>query len=120
MTLMNKKVKQTVSEKDLQKCILEYLTMQNIFHYRNNSGAARVGNRFIRYGTVGSPDIICVIKGLFVGIEVKGQSKNGQWGKQSDGQIEFQKNLEKAGGKYILAKSLTDVINGIGKVVNDG
>jgi len=46
-----------------------------------------------------------VIDGQYVGIEVKGPK-----GKQSAHQKEFQKKLEAAGGKYILAYSLEDVI----------
>jgi hypothetical protein len=60
---------------------------------------------FYRFGALGSPDIICVIDGQYVGIEVKGPK-----GKQSAHQKEFQKKLEAAGGKYILAYSLEDVI----------
>jgi hypothetical protein len=45
------------------------------------------------------------INGIYVGIEVK-TSK----GRHSDNQKEFQKNLEAAGGKYILAYSLEDVL----------
>jgi len=54
--------------------------------------------RFFRAGAVGAPDIVCVINGQFVGIEVKAPK-----GKQSDHQKEFQRKLEAAGGRYILA-----------------
>lgn len=40
-----------------------------------------------------------------MGIEVKAPK-----GKQSDHQKEFQKNLEAAGAKYVLAYSLEDVM----------
>jgi hypothetical protein len=49
-----------------------------------------------------------VIKGQYVGIEVKAPK-----GKQSDHQKEFQRQLEVAGGRYILAYSLDNVIDGI-------
>ena len=62
--------------------------------------------RFMRFGAVGSPDIICVVKGQYVGIEVKAPK-----GKQNPNQIQFQQDLERAGGRYILAYSLDDVIN---------
>jgi VRR-NUC domain len=64
------------------------------------------GRRFIRFGTLGSPDIVCVITGQYVGIEVKAPK-----GKLRDSQMEFQKNLETAGGRYILAYSLDDVMS---------
>jgi predicted SprT family Zn-dependent metalloprotease len=49
-----------------------------------------------------------VIDGQYVGIEVKAPK-----GKQSDHQKEFQKRLEEAGAKYVLAYSLDDVLAAI-------
>jgi hypothetical protein len=98
-----------VKEADTQKVILEWLAWRKIFHYRNNSGAFVDSQKhFYRFGALGSPDIICVIKGQFVGIEVKAPK-----GKQSDYQKEFQRQLEAAGGRYMLAYSLDDVIREI-------
>ena len=98
-----------VLEKDVQKTILDYLAVKKIFHYRNNSGAFishyKGKERFMRFGAKGSTDIICVIDGKFIGIECKGTG-----GKQNDNQIAFQQDLEKAGGKYILAFDLETVI----------
>ena len=94
-----------MKESALQRTILEYLALKRVFHYRNNSGAFKdAAGHLYRFGAVGSPDIVCVIKGQFVGIEVKAIR-----GKQSLHQMVFQGNLEKAGGKYILARSLDDV-----------
>jgi hypothetical protein len=95
-----------VKESDIQRQILDYLALKRIFHYRNNSGAFKdTAGHFYRFGALGSPDIICVIAGQYVGIEVKAPK-----GKQSDHQKEFQAKLESAGGKYILAYSLDGVI----------
>ncbi len=47
-----------------------------------------------------------MINGQYVGIEVKAPK-----GKQSDHQKEFQRQLEAAGGKDVLAYSLDEVIN---------
>jgi hypothetical protein len=60
---------------------------------------------FDRFGALGSPDIICVIGGQYVGIEVKGPKK-----KQSEHQKAFQQALEGAGGRYLLVYSLEDII----------
>jgi len=96
-----------MKEVPIQRAILDYLTLKRIFHYRNNSGGFKdSNNHFYRFGALGSPDIICVIKGQFIGIEVKAPK-----GKQSDHQKEFQTNLEAAGGRYLLARSLDDVMN---------
>jgi hypothetical protein len=98
-----------MKESVVQAQITQYLLLKGIFHYRNNSGGFRDGNNhFYRFGAVGSPDIICVVEGRFIGVEVKAPG-----GKQSDNQISFQKRLEGAGGKYLLAHSLEDVIAGL-------
>ena len=101
-----------MKEKDLQKLIMDYLSAQKIFHFRNNTGAVeRTYNGrscFMRYGCPGSPDIICVVDGQFVGIEVKGDK-----GKQSPEQKIFEASLIYNGGKYILARSLEDVQSGL-------
>jgi hypothetical protein len=98
-----------MKEHDLQNLILDYLSAKRIFHYRNNSGAmAKEYNGkkyFMRFGCPGSPDIVCVINGQYIGIEVKGEK-----GKQNDNQKDFQEELEDSGGKYILAYCLEDVI----------
>lgn len=57
-----------------------------------------------KYSKTGVPDIILVHNGIFIGLEVKRPK-----GKQSDNQVEFQKGLERAGGKYYLVTSLDDV-----------
>jgi hypothetical protein len=98
-----------MKESAIQAQILQYLTLKGVFHYRNNSGGFKdANNHFYRFGALGSPDIIAVVNGQFVGIEVKAPG-----GKQSDHQISFQKRLEAAGGKYVLAHSLDDVIEAL-------
>jgi hypothetical protein len=85
------------------------LTLKRVFHHRNNSGALisehKGKKRFFRFGASESPDIVCVVQGVYVGIEVKGPH-----GTQSEGRQEFQRKLEQSGGTYILAFSLEDVI----------
>jgi hypothetical protein len=53
--------------------------------------------------TKGSSDISATIKGKSVKIEVKIGAD-----KQSEKQIEYQKNIEKAGGVYFIAKNFED------------
>lgn len=93
------------SEKEIQKSILDYLSLRKIFHWRNNSGAFKTEKGgFYSFGTPGSPDVLAIHEGVFYGIEVK---KPG--GKQSEHQKAFQTGLEKAGGRYVLAFSIDDV-----------
>ena len=97
-------------ESEVQKAILEWLAWKHVFFYRNNSGAfvlpetPTTKRRFFKAGAVGSPDIVCVIKGRYVGIECKRVG-----GKQSPAQAEFQRQLEAAGGVYVLAFSIDDI-----------
>ena len=95
-------------EADIQRTILDYLALRGIFHYRNNSGAMvseyKGRKRFMRFGAAGSPDIVCVIGGRYVGIEVKRPG-----GKQSDDQKEFQARLEAAGGRYLVVHSVEQI-----------
>lgn len=94
-------------EGKIQKKILDYLKDKGVFHWRQNNGALW-DNKLKIYrthtGMKGVPDIIAVIDGQFVGIEVKTPK-----GKQSADQLLFQKRLERNGGKYILAKCVEDV-----------
>jgi hypothetical protein len=102
-------------ESHIQKTILDYLTVHRVFAYRNNTGAVAADykgkkqfvpekKRFIRFGVKGGPDIVAVIKGQFIGIEVK---RPGQV--QTAAQAAFETSLTLAGGKYILAHSFKDV-----------
>lgn len=94
------------SEHQIQSSILNYLGHRQIFHYRQNSGAVKTEGRFFQFGAVGSPDIVCIYKGKYIGIEVKAKK-----GRQSSHQKQFQEAMEDAGGHYILAKSIDDVMS---------
>lgn len=93
-------------EQDIQNAVLDYLSYKGVFHYRQNSGAYRTQHgSFVRYGTPGSPDIIVVEDGRYIGLEIKKPT-----GVQSKSQKEFQKKLEEAGGEYHLIRSIDDVL----------
>lgn len=95
-----------MSESQIVSSCLDLLKLKNIFSYRQNSGALKTERGgFIRFGTKGAPDIVAVIKGQYIGIEIKKPK-----GVQSPGQKEFQKNLEKAGGQYWLIRSVEELL----------
>lgn len=98
-----------MKESDLLKLVLDYLALHRIFHWRQNVGAVTNGKRFIRFARPGFPDVCCVVKGKFIGIELKRDKDKAQ----SRVQIQFQNELERAGGKYILAHKLEDVMAGL-------
>lgn len=75
--------------------------------WRNNTGATRFNEKYyVQFGFPGSPDIICVLGGRFIGIECKSQK-----GKLNANQEKFKAELERSGGLYIVARSIDDVMN---------
>lgn len=84
------------------------------FAWRNQTGVFRAmdGDRVVKVGIVGAPDILSVVAvtitpemvgktiGVAVGIEVKTAK-----GKQADDQKKWQRAFEKKGGVYLLARS---------------
>lgn len=93
------------TEHEIQNEILIYVThLPNTFAFRMNTGATKVGDRFITFGLKGQPDIFAIMNGRFIGIEVKAAK-----GKQSEAQKNWETNCTLAGGLYILARSVEDV-----------
>jgi hypothetical protein len=96
------------TEKATQAAILAYLSLKGVFHWRNNTGAYKPDHGgFIRFGYPGSPDIFAIRApgGQLIGIEVK----DGR-GRLNANQAEFRDRLEAAGGQYVVARSLDDVL----------
>ena len=79
---------------------LRLLTLRRIWHMRLNTGAIKVGDRFIRFCDPGTGDIICTIGGQTIWIETKA-GRNGQ----SNAQQAFQARVEAAGALYWLVRS---------------
>ena len=78
--------------------------------HRCNSGAARVGNRFIRFGWPGCPDVLGQLKdGRLLGVEVKAPK-----GRPSTEQTLFLAQINAAGGVGFIARSLVDVVRELG------
>ena len=100
-------MKQKLLEADIQRQCLDYLKLNKIFHFRQNTGMfLNKNDHYYRFGELGCPDIICVMGGTFIGLEIKSEN-----GRQSIHQLDFQKRLEKAGGIYVIIRSLDDLIN---------
>lgn len=110
-------------EQQILNSILDYLAVRKIWHRRMNTGAIKVDKRFFRFGSVGMGDILATPifsirvphmdfldegKLLHYPIpcwfEVKAPK-----GKQSDAQIEFQKEVEEHGHCYFVVRSIEDV-----------
>ena len=103
------------SEEEIKKDILLYLKTAGVCHWRNNSGGVHVRGRYVKYGFPGSPDIISIIRGRFVGIEVKNRTEP-----QSGKQEEFEEECKIAKGIYIVARSLAFAILAVNTIQASG
>jgi len=94
-------------EAKLQNLILAQLgeLAPDVFVWRANRGAVKRGASFIRFGARGQADILGLVRGRFLAVEVKGDQ-----GMQQLEQYEFQGHVEAAGGTYIVARELNDVL----------
>ena len=73
---------------------------------RMNSGAARMGARFVRFGWPGCPDVLGQLKdGRLLGVEVKAPA-----GKLRPEQAAFIGHIRAAGGVAFLARDCRDVL----------
>lgn len=73
---------------------------------RQNSGVARIGSRFVRFGWPGCPDVLGQLKdGRLLGVEVKAQA-----GRLRPEQAVFLERIRAAGGVAFVARDLRDVM----------
>ena len=77
---------------------------------RMNSGAARMGGRFVRFGFKGCPDVLGQLKdGRLLGVEVKAKT-----GRLRPEQAVFLERIRGAGGVAFVARDLRDVLRELG------
>jgi hypothetical protein len=95
-------------ERDTQRAVIAYLKLAGVIPLRVNSGATKVGNRFIRFNSEpGCSDIIaCLPDGRFAAIEVKRPGK-----KPTIEQLSFLQAVEKGNGLAWVVQSVEDVRN---------
>ena len=78
---------------------------------RMNSGAARIGARFVRFGFKGCPDVLGQLKdGRFLACEVKAPA-----GRLRPEQALFLERINKTGGLGFVARNCRDVFNALGQ-----
>ena len=85
-------------EKNVENKIKEYLFNNGYYYFKVH------GSKFMERGI---PDLVCCVKGFFVGIEVK---REGAKNTQSEYQKIHERNILKANGHYILADNLREVV----------
>jgi hypothetical protein len=100
-----------MKESQIQTAIEQYLrlmeNMGQLVYIKQNSGATKIGERFIRYGKAGAPDfMVYLLDGRCVHLEVKNEK-----GKQNPNQLEYQAKIEKLGHRYCIVRSVDEVEN---------
>lgn len=76
---------------------------------RMNSGAVRIGGRFVRFGWTGCPDVLGQLKdGRLLAVEVKAEK-----GRLRPEQTAFLQRIHAAGGVAIMARDCQDVFNNL-------
>lgn len=79
--------------------------------HRMNSGAFRIGKRFVRFGWPGCPDLLGQLKdGRLLGVEVKAPK-----GKLRPEQAVFLERIRLAGGVAFMARDCLDVLRELDK-----
>lgn len=83
---------------------------------RMNSGAARIGARFVRFGFRGCPDVLGQLKdGRLLGVEVKGPT-----GRLRPEQAFFLERVRAAGGVAFMARDCRDVMRELNRLNGQG
>lgn len=126
-----------MKERDVQRLILDWLAANRIWHMRLNTGAMKGQHKgkswFVRFGKPGMADILAFAKQERVTHHINGMvdmagtfhdtrvaifaCQRPTWievkaakGVQSDDQKRFQAEVEAEGMRYVLARSLEDVM----------
>ena len=102
------------AESEVLKACLQYMAVKGCCPVRHNNGGVRDGNHYRSKPKGpgyedGQPDILACWQGKALAVECKATK-----GKQSKAQIDWQARWEKAGGIYILARSLAVLIEEMG------
>jgi len=88
-----------ITENNVKRLVKDYLDIKGYFHFPILQGLGAYK---------GIPDRMAVKNGKTIYIEVK---KPG--GKLTENQVEFQADMERAGGEYVLITCFEDLINKI-------
>ncbi|UOF78876.1 hypothetical protein [Caudoviricetes sp.] len=101
----------STSANKLQAKVIKKLTEAGIFHWKQNTMPVwdhKLNSGYGAYrshgGMKGVPDIICIIAGQFVGIEIKAGKD-----RISADQLLFKKRCERHGGRYFVVHEIEDV-----------
>ena len=101
------------SETLLVKACLSLLRAKGIFAWRNNTGATKIGTRFIRFGTVGASDILGVLPdGRFLAVECKRPGNV-----VTAAQHAFQDSIQEANGVALVCFSVGELESALKRIL---
>ena len=98
------------SEAEVLRQVLAWLQLQRVPHWRANTGAARLGKRFVRFGPAGQADILGLLppSGRLLAIEVKRPG-----GRVRAAQKAFLAAIAAAGGVALVVHSVDELAAGL-------
>lgn len=99
------KPKPPIKEKNIEDKIKKYLSSKNVFYYKSHGDPLQLN---------GLPDIICSIKGYFVGFELKRPT-----GKPQISQIVCGKSILDSKGIYVIVDNL-EIVQKITELILKG
>ena len=126
-----------MSEKDVQKIIMDWCGWNRYYVLRLNSGMIRIFEnnkyRMIRMCPAGTPDLLILINGNYIFVEVKKDDKEVQkWKKKIEkylatsyippshnreiAQYKAHRKIAKAGGKTLIVGSLNELESDLKKL----
>lgn len=96
----------------MQSILLTFGSRSDCRLWRVNVGAFKdSGGRLVRYGIPGMADISGILAPSGRRIEIECKAANGR---QTEQQKRWQQMIEKHGGLYVLARSISDVAHALG------
>lgn len=105
-------------EQDLVAQVLAYLALRRVFAWRANSGATKIGPRFVRFASIdGVSDVLGVLPrgGRFLACELKTPR-----GRLRGSQRAFLAQVEAMGGLAVVARSLDEVRRALDPILDGG
>lgn len=88
-----------------------FIAADGSMFWRQNSGATKIGNRFLRSAPAGTADIIGVVCGKPIALEVKTET-----GKQEPSQKAWAMMWTAAGGVYVIVRSPAEAMEVVNRI----
>jgi len=107
----------TMREQDRQRQILAVVgSLPGVLAWRNQSGALRnARGQLVRFGSPGSPDIVVIVAGRFLGLEIKQPGKP-----LSARQLRWQAACRAAGGVYERVEDAEQALAVVRRAAREG